>query len=302
MKKGISQEIIERVEAVEGMNIRDAVELRYIREFCSFRDLCALWKVNNRTVSKIILYCGFNVRHGGEAIAAQWVNNPERRKAAADSLAFVNHRLALEGRHVRQGKTKENSALIRSIAQKLKRTSSFLRPETKSLALKHSLRTRAEHPERMYALKRSPSACERVLYEFLKSVHIPFEFKKLFDIYVVDFYLPSLELAIDCMGSNRFPLSYQRHQSIAEKGCQIVYCVNSFNNWINSWRRNGWKRAKNKELENKDLIMEYDNLLKQGYSINLQYVKGHNETIGNELADSLATGALTAQEVLNGQF
>lgn len=228
MKKGISQEIIERVEAVEGMNIRDAVELRYIREFCSFRDLCALWKVNNRTVSKIILYCGFNVRHGGEAIAAQWVNNPERRKAAADSLAFVNHRLALEGRHVRQGKTKENSALIRSIAQKLKRTSSFLRPETKSLALKHSLRTRAEHPERMYALKRSPSACERVLYEFLKSVHIPFEFKKLFDIYVVDFYLPSLELAIDCMGSNRFPLSYQRHQSIAEKGCQIVYCVNSF--------------------------------------------------------------------------
>lgn len=228
MKKGISQEIIERVEAVEGMNIRDAVELRYIREFRSFRDLCALWKVSNRTVSKIILYCGFNVRHGGEAIAAQWVNNPERRKAAADNLAFVNHQLALEGRHVRQGKTKENSGLIRSIAQKLKRTSSFLRPETKSLALKHSLRTRAEHPERMSALKQSPSACERVLYEFLKSIHISFEFKKLFDIYVVDFYLPSLGLAIDCMGSNRFPLSYQRHQSIAEKGCQIVYCVNSF--------------------------------------------------------------------------
>lgn len=81
-----------------------------------------------------------------------------------------------------------------------------------------------------------------------------------------------------------------------------MYCVNSFNNWINSWRCNGWKRAKNKELENKDLIMEYDNLLKQGYSIDLRYVKGHNETIGNELADGLATGALTVQEVLNGQF
>ena len=48
--------------------------------------------------------------------------------------------------------------------------------------------------------------------------------------------------------------------------------------------------------------MEYDGLFTKGCSIDLQYVKGHNETIGNELADSLATGALTVQEVLNGQF
>lgn len=83
-----------------------------------------------------------------------------------------------------------------------------------------------------------------------------------------------------------------------------MYCVNSFTNWINSWRSNGWRKSgkKNIEIENKDLIMEYDSLLRKGYSIDLQYVKGHNETIGNELADSLATGALTVQEVLNGQF
>lgn len=83
-----------------------------------------------------------------------------------------------------------------------------------------------------------------------------------------------------------------------------MYCVNSFTNWINSWRRNGWRKSGKKdiEIENKDLIMEYDSLLRKGYSIELKYVKGHNETIGNELADSLATGALTVQEVLNGQF
>lgn len=228
MKKGLSQETIKRVEAIEGMNIRDAVELRYFRELRSVRFLCKLWSVNGRTVPKLIRYCGFEPRHGGEAVATQWVGNGERRKAAGESLAAMNHRLALEGRHVRQGKTKENSELIRGISEKLKHTSSFLSPDVKARALASSLKTRAEHPERMSALKLPPSVHEQIIYEFLEFLHIPFEFRKLIGLYVVDFYLPELRLAIDCQGTNRFPLSYKRHEAITAQSCQIVYCVNNY--------------------------------------------------------------------------
>lgn len=228
MKKGLSQETIKRVEAIEGMNIRDAVELRYFREYRSYRNLCGLWGVNNRTVCRIISYCGLEPRRGGEAVATQWRGNDARRRDTGRRLAETNHRLALEGRHVRQGKTKENSELMRRVAEKLKKNSAFLRADVKANALRNSLRTRAEHRERMSALKLAPSACERILYDFLESIHIPFEFRKLTGRYVVDFYLPTLGLAIDCMGANRFPLSYERHKSITDEGCQIVYCVNSF--------------------------------------------------------------------------
>lgn len=228
MKKGLSQEIIKRIESIEGMNIRDAVELRYFRELRSYRYLCRLWGVNNRSVAKIIKHCGFAPRQGSEAVATQWVDNPGRRKATGELLAATNHRLALEGRHVRQGKTKENSELIRGISEKLRHTSAFLRSDVKRRALENSLKTRAEHPERMSALKFPPSVNERIIYEFLESLHIPFEFRKLIGLYMVDFYLPELRLAIDCQGTNRFPLSYKRHEAITAQGCQIVYCVNNY--------------------------------------------------------------------------
>ena len=79
-----------------------------------------------------------------------------------------------------------------------------------------------------------------------------------------------------------------------------MYCVNSFTNWIKNWKANGWVRAGNKPLENKDLILEYDRLTtKEGLRVDLRYVKGHNGTLFNELADQLATGKITEQQVLD---
>jgi ribonuclease HI len=78
-----------------------------------------------------------------------------------------------------------------------------------------------------------------------------------------------------------------------------MYCVNSFTTWIKGWKAKGWVRAKNQPLENKDLILEYDRLTTQEHlTIDLRYVKGHNRTIWNELADQLATGRKTAEEVM----
>lgn len=82
-----------------------------------------------------------------------------------------------------------------------------------------------------------------------------------------------------------------------------MYCINSFTNWIKGWKANGWVRAKNKPLENKDLMQAYDRLTSnEGIKIDLRYVKGHAGERGNELADALATGRLTPEQVLNGDY
>lgn len=77
-----------------------------------------------------------------------------------------------------------------------------------------------------------------------------------------------------------------------------MYCINSFTNWIKSWKARGWIRPGNKPLENLDLIKEWDNLCNQGYKIDLRYIKGHNGHIWNEMADQLATGKITKEQVM----
>lgn len=76
-----------------------------------------------------------------------------------------------------------------------------------------------------------------------------------------------------------------------------MYCVNSFTQWIKNWKANGWVRAGNKPLENLDLIKKWDELINEGRNIDLRHIKGHNGSIWNELADQLATGKITAQDV-----
>lgn len=228
MKESALEKAAKRVESIEGMDFRDAVELRYVREQRGYRYLCARWKTNNRMIARLIPLAGFSVRHGGEAVKTQWVDAEERRKAAGKLLAQINHELALAGLHVRQGVNKSNSEMMRRVSDKLKTNSSFFRKEVREKALKHSLESRARHPERMSALRLPASCNEAVLLEFLRGKGIRFEFRKRIGRYIVDFYLPGAALAIDCQGAGRFPLSYQRHVAIAAKGVQVVYCVNSF--------------------------------------------------------------------------
>lgn len=71
--------------------------------------------------------------------------------------------------------------------------------------------------------------------------------------------------------------------------------------WI--WERNGWLKSDNKTPENLDLIREYFNLYsKEGYRIQLQKCKGHNGVLGNELADKLATGRITAKKIMDNKI
>uniref|UniRef100_A0A915DIK3 ribonuclease H n=1 Tax=Ditylenchus dipsaci TaxID=166011 RepID=A0A915DIK3_9BILA len=65
------------------------------------------------------------------------------------------------------------------------------------------------------------------------------------------------------------------------------YVVNSMNTWIHEWKKNDWKRKRNKPLKNLDLMQELDALREQ-IKVNFQHVSGHNGVYGNEKAHKLA--------------
>jgi len=70
-----------------------------------------------------------------------------------------------------------------------------------------------------------------------------------------------------------------------------MYVKNGINQWINNWKRNGWKTAAKKPVKNKDLWQQLDELV-QNYSIKWIWVKGHSGHPGNERADQLANEAI----------
>jgi len=70
-----------------------------------------------------------------------------------------------------------------------------------------------------------------------------------------------------------------------------MYVKNGINQWINNWKKNGWKTAAKKPVKNKDLWQELDELV-QNYSIKWIWVKGHSGHPGNERADQLANEAI----------
>lgn len=75
-----------------------------------------------------------------------------------------------------------------------------------------------------------------------------------------------------------------------------AYCVNTFNNWMFRWANNLWTKSDGKEPENLDLIKAYYDHCQKGYRIDLRKVKGHSGDKWNELADKLATGAISPEE------
>jgi ribonuclease HI len=78
------------------------------------------------------------------------------------------------------------------------------------------------------------------------------------------------------------------------------YCVETFNNWMFSWFKNGWLKADGKPPENLDLIKEYFNcFVTKNYRLSLEKIRGHSGILGNELADKLATKKITPEEVMS---
>jgi ribonuclease HI len=63
--------------------------------------------------------------------------------------------------------------------------------------------------------------------------------------------------------------------------------IKGMNEWITGWKAKGWKGAKKKTVENKDLWLLLDEM-NGSHDVTWQFVKGHSGDVGNDMADMLA--------------
>ena len=77
------------------------------------------------------------------------------------------------------------------------------------------------------------------------------------------------------------------------EGCEIhsdsEFWINVLTKWAPSWAENGWKK-KNGEIQNLDIVQKLYQLYLD-YPVELIWVRGHNGTKMNELADEWANKA-----------
>lgn len=79
------------------------------------------------------------------------------------------------------------------------------------------------------------------------------------------------------------------------KDCDVLiysdsaYVVNTFNEWIHTWAHNNWINSSKEEVKNLDLIKQlYEYAIVEFPNFGVYKIAGHNNEIGNELADAYA--------------
>lgn len=71
------------------------------------------------------------------------------------------------------------------------------------------------------------------------------------------------------------------------------YVQKGVSEWLDGWKRRGWKTADKKPVKNQDLWQELDELTAK-HEVTFHWVRGHAGHPENERADKLATSAIRA--------
>jgi ribonuclease HI len=84
------------------------------------------------------------------------------------------------------------------------------------------------------------------------------------------------------------------------------YVCKGLAEFVPTWIRNNWIKADGFPVKNsaywKKLVSARDVLVNRGVVVRVDWIKGHNDHLGNELADQAATiGVMKAQKALNGK-
>ena len=69
------------------------------------------------------------------------------------------------------------------------------------------------------------------------------------------------------------------------------YVMDGITNWIHTWKTNNRKNSQKKDVKNKDLWQELENI-SSNFKIKWKWVKGHSGIEENDIADLLATNAI----------
>jgi ribonuclease HI len=72
-----------------------------------------------------------------------------------------------------------------------------------------------------------------------------------------------------------------------------VYVKNGITNWLEGWKKKGWKTAARKAVKNVDLWQALDEQ-NQRHDVRWHWVKGHSGHAENERADQLANRGIDA--------
>ena len=78
-----------------------------------------------------------------------------------------------------------------------------------------------------------------------------------------------------------------KRQSRVKLYTDSTYLRTGITEWLERWKRNGWRTADRKPVKNADLWRRLDELA-QGHEIEWHWVRGHAGNTGNERADALA--------------
>ena len=79
------------------------------------------------------------------------------------------------------------------------------------------------------------------------------------------------------------------------------YVANAINQgWIKNWVKNGWKTAGKKPVKNQDLWNRFIKMI-NNHNITIEWVKGHDGHIKNEICDSLAINAISSSKLVEDE-
>ncbi len=84
-----------------------------------------------------------------------------------------------------------------------------------------------------------------------------------------------------------------KQPSIVDLHTDSQYVRNGIMQWINQWKRNGWRTAEKKPVKNEDLWKRLDAALGE-HRVRWHWVRGHAGHEHNERADELAREGLAA--------
>jgi len=86
-------------------------------------------------------------------------------------------------------------------------------------------------------------------------------------------------------------LEVLNRECLIELTTDSQYVRKGITEWMESWKKRGWKTAAKKPVKNKDLWMRLDEAVRQ-HKVQWHWIKGHSGHEGNERADDLANRAM----------
>ena len=102
-----------------------------------------------------------------------------------------------------------------------------------------------------------------------------------------------MELTGAILALRAFEIEVENTKAVLNVYTDSQYVQKGITEWIYNWRKKNWMSTSVKPVVNKELWLILDELrnrlIKNGHTVNIEWVRGHNGNIGNEIADFLAT-------------